>query len=188
MARRRLGIQKLDSLSKFFDSVLDGTADLSAANEAARQEEFVPDETELEIERKQEAQRIALAHGGFGSLIDFEQAILTHGKDYHGKQGYPGMMGGGAPAAPVAKKDEEASGQAEDPIHKILKHQQAQGASADVPHGKMAATGADGEFVAATPSGQPQTAAPPAAAAEETFVAAGAGEAPGDGARAKDEL
>ena len=30
-----IGIQKLDSLSKFFDSVLDGTADLSAANAAA---------------------------------------------------------------------------------------------------------------------------------------------------------
>ncbi|KIP03817.1 hypothetical protein PHLGIDRAFT_94318 [Phlebiopsis gigantea 11061_1 CR5-6] len=156
------GIQKFDSLSKFFDSVVDGTADLRTANEEARQEELVLDETELEIERKQEAQRIALAHGGFGSLIDFEQAVLTHGKDYHGKQGYPGMMGGGAPAVPVAKKEAKEE--------------------------KAAATGA--QSVAAAASGQAQTAAPGTASAPgsgETFVAH-AGEAPGDGARAKDEL
>ncbi|KAJ4489102.1 hypothetical protein C8R41DRAFT_398902 [Lentinula lateritia] len=86
------GINKLDSLSKFFESVIDGTADLKIVNEEAASEEFVPDEAELEIERKQEAQRIALAHGGFANFIDFEDA-LKKGHNPHGSQGYPGMLG-----------------------------------------------------------------------------------------------
>ncbi|KAK7440405.1 hypothetical protein VKT23_017043 [Stygiomarasmius scandens] len=88
------GINKLDSLSTFFESVIDGTADLSAANEKAAAEDFIPDETELEIERQQEAQRIALAHGGFADLIDFEEAIKNGaGADFHDTHGYGGMMG-----------------------------------------------------------------------------------------------
>ena len=91
------GIQKHDSLSKFFDSVLDGTADLTVLNKQAAEEEFVPDEEMLEIERKQEAQRMALAHGGYSDLIDFEEAIKNGaGADFHEKHGFPGMMGGGA--------------------------------------------------------------------------------------------
>jgi protein disulfide-isomerase A6 len=81
-------------LSNFFDSILDGSVDLKTANDKANAEEFTPDEKELEIERKQEAQRIALAHGGFTDLIDFEKAIKEgHGADYHDIHGYPGMMG-----------------------------------------------------------------------------------------------
>ncbi|KAG9224258.1 hypothetical protein CCMSSC00406_0004757 [Pleurotus cornucopiae] len=96
------GILKHDSLSKFFDSVIDGTADLTVANEEAKSEEFVPDEEELEIQRKQEAQRIALAHGGFSDLIDFEKAIKEgHGADFHDTHGFPGMMGD----VPYAKKE-----------------------------------------------------------------------------------
>ena len=89
-----IGLQKFDSLSKFFDSVIDGTADLRTANEEAKNEEFVPDEKELEIQRRQEAQRIALAHGGFNDLVDFEKAVLS-GYNPHGPGhgGYPGMMG-----------------------------------------------------------------------------------------------
>jgi protein disulfide-isomerase A6 len=88
------GILKMDSLSSFFDSILDGSVDLKTANDNANAEEFTPDEKELEIERKQEAQRIALAHGGFTDLIDFEKAIKEgHGADYHDIHGYPGMMG-----------------------------------------------------------------------------------------------
>ncbi|RDB18494.1 Thioredoxin domain-containing protein C13F5.05, mitochondrial [Hypsizygus marmoreus] len=98
------GINKLDSLSKFFDSVIDGTADLTIINEEAKAEEFVPDEKELEIERKQEAQRIALAHGGFADLIDFEKLVKEGaGADYHDVHGYPGMMG----SPPPPKKAEE---------------------------------------------------------------------------------
>jgi len=87
------GIAKLDSLTKFFESVIDGTADLTVVNEQAAAEEFVPDETELEIERKQEAQRMALAHGGFAEFIDFEDALKKgHGADFHSTHGYPGSM------------------------------------------------------------------------------------------------
>ena len=90
-----LGIQKLDSLSKFLDTVLDGTADLSAIIEETKAEELVIDDKELEIERQQEAQRIALLHGGFSSFIDFEKALKDGaGADYHGSQGYAGVMGG----------------------------------------------------------------------------------------------
>ena len=90
-----LGIQKLESLSNFLEKVIDGTADLSAIIEETKAEEFVVDDKELEIERQQEAQRIALLHGGFSNLIDFEKAIKDGaGADYHGSQGYSGYMGG----------------------------------------------------------------------------------------------
>ncbi|KXN86203.1 Protein disulfide-isomerase MPD1 [Leucoagaricus sp. SymC.cos] len=97
------GINKMDSISKFFDSLLDVSVDLKAANKEAMEEKFVPDKKELEIERKQEAQRLALAHGGFASLIDFEKAIKEgHGADYHDVHGYPGMMG----EVPAGNKEE----------------------------------------------------------------------------------
>ena len=90
-----LGIQKLDSLSKFLDTIIDGTADLSAIIEETKAEELVIDDKELEIERQQEAQRIALLHGGFSSFIDFEKALKDGaGADYHGSHGYAGVMGG----------------------------------------------------------------------------------------------
>lgn len=188
------GIQKFDSLSKFFDSVIDGTADLRVVNEEAKNEEFVPDEKELEIQRRQEAQRIALAHGGFNDLADFEKAVLS-GYNPHGPghAGYPGMMG------EMPKKDSGAK--PEDPIHKILKHQkEAQSESAKA--GKMAATGdAQAVFEAGSSSGQPQTPAPsgtPAGSPEAETVAAQPESAqetrtskPGaetDAARVKDEL
>ena len=86
---------KYDSLSKFFDSVLDGTADLKAANAEAAAEQFVPDEEELAIEKEQEAEMLKLAHGGYADMIDFEKAIKDgHGKDFHAAHGYPGMMPG----------------------------------------------------------------------------------------------
>ena len=90
-----LGIQKLDSLSKFLDTVLDGTADLSKIIEETKAEELVIDDKELEIERQQEAQRMALLHGGFTNLIDFEKAIKDGaGANYHDSHGYAGVMGG----------------------------------------------------------------------------------------------
>ncbi|GLB41520.1 putative thioredoxin [Lyophyllum shimeji] len=88
------GINKLDSLSKFFDSVLDGTADLSALNEAAKAEEYEPTPEELEIQEKQEAQRLKLMHGGFADMVDFEKAVKEGaGAGYHDTHGYQGMMG-----------------------------------------------------------------------------------------------
>jgi hypothetical protein len=90
-----LGIQKHDSLSKFFDSVLSGTADLSAVLAEVKAEELVIDEAELEIEEKQEAQKIALMHGGFASFIDFEKALKDEaGRNFHGSSGYSGIIGG----------------------------------------------------------------------------------------------
>ncbi|KAF7317761.1 Protein disulfide isomerase [Mycena kentingensis (nom. inval.)] len=85
------GLNKFDSLSKFFDSVLDGTADLTVANAEAKAEEaaYEPTEEELEIARKQEAQRMALLHGGYADLIDFEQAILNgNAENYHDVHGF----------------------------------------------------------------------------------------------------
>ncbi|KAJ7708692.1 thioredoxin-like protein, partial [Mycena rosella] len=102
-AFRYEGINKLDSLSKFFDSVLDGTADLTVINEEAKAEEYEPTEEEIAIQQKQEAQRIALLHGGYSDLIDFEQAVLNGGAtNYHDTQGF------GSPP-PLKKKKEETA-------------------------------------------------------------------------------
>ncbi|KAF9068394.1 hypothetical protein BDP27DRAFT_1327277 [Rhodocollybia butyracea] len=123
---RYQGLAKIDSLSKFFDSIVDGTADLETVNAQAAAEEFVPDEAELEIERKQEAQRIALLHGGFADLIDFEEALKS-GINPHGSnsQGYPGMMGD------MPKKEPEESGsRVEMPETGTMKKSEEQAASA----------------------------------------------------------
>lgn len=101
------GIHKFDSLSKFFDSVLDGTADLSAAFEQAKSEEYEEDPEEAEIAKKQEAQRIALMHGGFTDIIDFEKAMAEGGANYHDTAGYGGMMGS-VPDEFKKKKDASA--------------------------------------------------------------------------------
>jgi protein disulfide-isomerase A6 len=102
------GLNKFDSLSTFFDSVLDGTADLSVVNTKLSEEEYTQTEEEKEIEMKQEAQRIALAHGGFSNLIDFEAAVKAGaGKNFHDSHGF-GMMG----EMPFKKKAEGASGEA----------------------------------------------------------------------------
>ena len=68
---------------------------MSAILDEVKAEELVIDDKELEIEQKQEAQKIALMHGGFSSLIDFEQALKDGaGRDFHGSNGYSGIMGG----------------------------------------------------------------------------------------------
>jgi len=100
------GINKLDSLSKFFDSVIDGSADLAVANEEAKAEEYEPTAEELEIQQKQEAQRIALLHGGFSDLIDFEQAVLNgDAANYHDVNGF------GSPP-PLKKKEKPVESEA----------------------------------------------------------------------------
>jgi protein disulfide-isomerase A6 len=72
---------------------LDGTADLSEVVEKTKEEEYVEDPKEAEIAKKQEAQRIALMHGGFNDMIDFEKAMLAGGADYHDTHGFGGVMG-----------------------------------------------------------------------------------------------
>jgi protein disulfide-isomerase A6 len=109
------GLNKFDSLSKFFDSVLDGTANLKVANEEAKAEEVVPNEEDIEIQQKQEAQRIALAHGGFADFIDFEEAIKNgHGADYHDVHGYSDTKDSTAPQK--EKADEEVGSKPEEVI------------------------------------------------------------------------
>ncbi|OCB86332.1 hypothetical protein A7U60_g6646 [Sanghuangporus baumii] len=104
-----MGILKHDSLSKFFDSLLDGTANLEELNAAAAAEEFTPDPEELEIQRQQEAEMLKLAHGGFADMIDFEQALKDgSAKNFHDTNGYPGMMGGAQPKGGNAKKQESS--------------------------------------------------------------------------------
>lgn len=66
----------------------------------------------MEIEKKQEEQRIRLAHGGFADLVDFEKAIKEGaGADYHDVHGYPGMMG-----APPTKKAADGGEKEKKPV------------------------------------------------------------------------
>ena len=87
------GALKYDSISKFFDSILDGTVNLSALSSQAQEEVYEPTPEEEEIERKQEAQRLALLHGGFSDMIDFEEAIKKYGPDFHGADDYGASLG-----------------------------------------------------------------------------------------------
>ena len=121
------GILKTDQISKFLDSIIDGTVDLNAVNAeaAAAAEDYEPSEEEEEIVRQQEAQRMALAHGGFEDLIDFEEAIKQYGPNFHSSHGAGAHMLGDMPKK---KKKAEESAEAkqekkEDPIHRILKAQ-----------------------------------------------------------------
>lgn len=105
-----LGILKFDSLSRFFDSLIDGTADLSELNAAAAAEEFTPDPAELEIERQQEAEMLRLAHGGFSDMIDFEAAVRDgSAANFHKSSGYGGMMGPGSIPEHLRKDKKEGS-------------------------------------------------------------------------------
>lgn len=100
---------KFDSLSNFFDSLIDGNVDMEALNEAAAKEEFIPDPEELEIELQQEAEMLKLAHGGFSDMIDFEQAVRDgSAKNFHQQNGFPGMMGAAPPNVEEAKEEAKA--------------------------------------------------------------------------------
>jgi len=81
-----------------------------------REETYEPTPEEEEIERRQEAQRIALLHGGFTDMIDFEEAIKKHGPDFHGAHGY------GASLGDALKKGQKVDPD-EDPIHKAIRIQ-----------------------------------------------------------------
>lgn len=59
------GLNKFDSLSKFFNSVLDGTADLKLANDEIEAEKLVAMEQEIKIQQKQEAQHV--------EFVDFDK-------------------------------------------------------------------------------------------------------------------
>ncbi|KAF5386348.1 hypothetical protein D9757_006684 [Collybiopsis confluens] len=76
-------------------------------------------EAELEIQRKQEAQRIALAHGGFADLVDFEEALKKGYNPHAGSgQDYPGMMGNDVPKEREGEstRKEAAAGQEQEQV------------------------------------------------------------------------
>ena len=166
------GILKYDSLSNFFDSLIAGTADLDELNEAAAQEEFIPDPEELEIEAQQEAEMLKLAHGGFSNMIDFEAAVRDgSAKNFHQANGYPGMMGGAAPhgagAAP-GKEEEKEKKVMKDSDDKDSSMPYTEKAEQVVMDAKTEAASATGKADAkATPVSEPEPEVEEAAAADE---------------------
>lgn len=88
-----IGPFKLDALSRFFDQILEDPSSASDAqisftmqtDSEAEVEPLTPEEEE--ITRKQEAQRLALLHGGFSDMIDFEEALKNGGSNFHGHGG-----------------------------------------------------------------------------------------------------
>jgi protein disulfide-isomerase A6 len=114
------GTLKYDSISKFFDSILDGTANLSSPRSQEQEVTHEPTPEEEEIERKQEAQRIALLHGGFTDMIDFEEAMLKHGPDFHGAHGHGASKEG-------RKVTQDRNERDEDPMHRIIRVQREKG-------------------------------------------------------------
>ena len=120
------GALKYDSISKFFDSILDGTVNLSSPSSQAQEETHEPTPEEEEIERKQEAQRLELLHGGFSDMIDFEEAIKKYGADFHGADGYGASLGDKPKKEEKADTEEETQDEYEregDPISRAIRIQ-----------------------------------------------------------------
>jgi protein disulfide-isomerase A6 len=117
------GVLKYKAISKFFNSILDGTANLTAQNSQVPEDSHEPTTEEQEIERKQEAQRLALLHGGFSDIIDFEKAIKEHGTDFHGAHGYTSRPGDTTKMDDPDKGGEDTYERVEDPIHRAIRIQ-----------------------------------------------------------------
>ena len=115
------GKLKHDSISKFFDSILDGTANLSSPRSQVQEETHEPTPEEEEIARKQEAQRIALLHGGYADMFDFEEAIKKYGPDFHGDHGYEMPKEGQKVDSEEVTQDKHERD--EDPIHRAIRIQ-----------------------------------------------------------------
>ncbi|KAI9062741.1 hypothetical protein FKP32DRAFT_1593405 [Trametes sanguinea] len=151
---RYQGVQKHDPLVKFFDSILDGTADLEALAKQTIVEEPELDEREREIARQQEEQLMKLAHGGYNDMIDFEKA-MKEGINPHGA-GHPGASDDSHKKAD-AQPDEGAKKEEEDPIRRILKHQEEE-ARKEQEKPKMVQTGEGAQVVfEPEPTGHPKT-------------------------------
>ncbi|KAH9986658.1 hypothetical protein BJV74DRAFT_844210 [Russula compacta] len=117
---------KYNSISDFFDSILDGTANLAASNSRVSEESHKQTPEEEEIERKQEAQRLALLHGGFSNIIDFEEAIKNHGSDFHGADGYTTRPSDTLKNSKTGDSDiegEDTYEREENPIHRAIRIQ-----------------------------------------------------------------
>jgi len=86
----------------------------------------MPTPEEQEIERKQEVQRLALLHGGFSDIIDFENAIKEHGTDFHGAHGYTARSGDTTKDGRMNDSDngeEDIYEREEDPMHRAIRMQ-----------------------------------------------------------------
>jgi protein disulfide-isomerase A6 len=114
------GVLKYNSISDFFNSILDGTAKLTAQTSLVPEDSHKPTPEEKEIERKQEAQRLALLHGGFSDIIDFEKAIKEHGTDFHGAHGYTARPRG---TTEDGDSDTGTHEREEDPIQRAIRIQ-----------------------------------------------------------------
>lgn len=117
---------KYNSISNFFNSILDGTANLTVQHSQVPEDSHMPTPEEQEIERKQEAQRLALLHGGFSDIIDFENAIKEHGTGYHGAHGYTARPSDTTKDGQINdsdKGDEDTYEREEDPIHRAIRMQ-----------------------------------------------------------------
>jgi len=121
----RVGALKSDSVSDFFDSILDGTANLSSPHSQVPEGTYELTPEEEEIERKQEAQRLALLHGGFADMVDFEEAVKKYGPDFHGAHGYGASLGDAVKGQKVdpEKGAQERHEREEDPMHRAIRIQ-----------------------------------------------------------------
>ncbi|KAI0296562.1 hypothetical protein B0F90DRAFT_1745521 [Multifurca ochricompacta] len=149
------GVLNRDSISKFFDSILDGTTILTPAGSHVSEEahELTPEEEE--IERKQEAQRLAILHGGYTDMIDFEKAVKKYGKDFHGGHGYDASLSDTLKedkTADSGKGSEDKHEREEDPIHKVIRLQQEEQKARDALKDSMPRTGDANQVVLETPT------------------------------------
>ncbi|KAH9968412.1 hypothetical protein BGW80DRAFT_1338369 [Lactifluus volemus] len=176
------GVLKYDSISKFFDEVLDGTVTLTSSGSQSPEDGHKLSPEEEDIERKQEAQRLALLHGGFADMIDFDEAIKKHGAGFHGEHGYSASLDDELKNDPTrdTNKAEYEHEREEDPIHRAIRIQREEQAISEA------------QTAAETPplstvnesNGTPQ--ASPGTSTSESTV--GLGVAPSETAHVKDEL
>jgi protein disulfide-isomerase A6 len=116
------GVLKYNSISDFFNSILDGTAKLTAQTSRVPEDSHKPTPEEKEIERKQEAQRLALLHGGFSDIIDFEKAMKEHGTDFHEAHGHTARSRDTTEDGQMGDSD-TGTYEREDPIHRAIRIQ-----------------------------------------------------------------
>jgi protein disulfide-isomerase A6 len=115
-------VLKHDSISKFFDEILDGTATVTSSGSQSPEGSHKLSPEEEDIERKQEAQRLALLHGGYADMIDFEKAIKKHGAGFHGEHGYSASLDDELKTDDTNKGEYEHERE-EDPMHRAIRIQ-----------------------------------------------------------------
>ncbi len=117
------GVLKYKSISAFFDSILDGTADLTALKTHPPKESHKPTPDEDETERKQEAGREALLHGGFSDVDNLEKAATEEDGTDYGVPGRTTRTGDTSKNGQTWEKDngeEDAYEREVNPIHRAI--------------------------------------------------------------------